>query len=416
MTELITRCPKCHTSFRVNEDHLKTARGAVRCGSCLNIFNAKEHLLKPQALAEESKKTSNHAAVASKNSKQDEEDILISDDMPIDDEDLQPKQSQGEDLLESNVFIAKTASKSEINLFERRIKDAEEHDKDNTQADESWALSLLEDDNSEEPSTNSSFSITEKEEQEPDETEIEEEPFEEPDEQDEFTSMFQVLEEDNHEEQGLEPFPDESLEADDYEAEAGYETQNYASDFSDTSNTDFLESFEPDPLELHVKDKISLWNSSWLWLSLSLIAGLALVAQIAYFKFEDWGRQQPFRPYYAQLCQFLDCSLPVLQDLQQIKVDNMVVINHPQTPGMLLVDATIQNRANFDQYFPSLLLTFTDINNTLVSKLLFKPEDYVGGELAGKRLMPAKHPIHITLEITDPGEDALNYQISVVKP
>lgn len=45
MSDAITRCPKCTTSFRITEAHLKSAKGAVRCGSCLNIFNAKENLI-----------------------------------------------------------------------------------------------------------------------------------------------------------------------------------------------------------------------------------------------------------------------------------------------------------------------------------------------------------------------------------
>jgi predicted Zn finger-like uncharacterized protein len=36
----ITECPHCGTSFRVTEQHLRAAKGSVRCGSCLQIFNA----------------------------------------------------------------------------------------------------------------------------------------------------------------------------------------------------------------------------------------------------------------------------------------------------------------------------------------------------------------------------------------
>lgn len=45
MAEHVTRCPHCQTSFRLRDQHLDAAGGKVRCGSCLQIFNAKEHLL-----------------------------------------------------------------------------------------------------------------------------------------------------------------------------------------------------------------------------------------------------------------------------------------------------------------------------------------------------------------------------------
>lgn len=43
MSKMVTRCPQCQTSFRVTEEHLKIANGAVRCGSCLHVFQAREH-------------------------------------------------------------------------------------------------------------------------------------------------------------------------------------------------------------------------------------------------------------------------------------------------------------------------------------------------------------------------------------
>jgi predicted Zn finger-like uncharacterized protein len=44
---LATRCPHCHTTFRVAHDQLKLRAGLVRCGACKEIFNGIEHLLRP---------------------------------------------------------------------------------------------------------------------------------------------------------------------------------------------------------------------------------------------------------------------------------------------------------------------------------------------------------------------------------
>ena len=41
----LTRCPNCHTAFRVTEAHLSRANGTVRCGECMHIFNARSHFL-----------------------------------------------------------------------------------------------------------------------------------------------------------------------------------------------------------------------------------------------------------------------------------------------------------------------------------------------------------------------------------
>jgi predicted Zn finger-like uncharacterized protein len=41
---LATRCPACHTTFRVVQDQLKASEGWVRCGRCDEAFNAIEGL------------------------------------------------------------------------------------------------------------------------------------------------------------------------------------------------------------------------------------------------------------------------------------------------------------------------------------------------------------------------------------
>jgi predicted Zn finger-like uncharacterized protein len=40
---MITRCPNCHTRFKVTEGQLKLVEGQVRCGACLKVFSAPEH-------------------------------------------------------------------------------------------------------------------------------------------------------------------------------------------------------------------------------------------------------------------------------------------------------------------------------------------------------------------------------------
>ena len=40
MTIQTTKCPNCHTVFRVNDEQLEKAEGTVRCSQCSEIFNA----------------------------------------------------------------------------------------------------------------------------------------------------------------------------------------------------------------------------------------------------------------------------------------------------------------------------------------------------------------------------------------
>lgn len=44
----VTRCPYCKTSFHLGPLQLHAAGGKVRCGACLNVFDAKSHFLVEQ--------------------------------------------------------------------------------------------------------------------------------------------------------------------------------------------------------------------------------------------------------------------------------------------------------------------------------------------------------------------------------
>ncbi|MGA9664419.1 MAG: MJ0042-type zinc finger domain-containing protein, partial [Pseudomonas alloputida] len=47
----VTQCPHCQTSFRVTHHQLSVARGVVRCGHCLQVFNAAKQLLEQNRAA-----------------------------------------------------------------------------------------------------------------------------------------------------------------------------------------------------------------------------------------------------------------------------------------------------------------------------------------------------------------------------
>ena len=45
----ITMCPACQSSFHLNASGLTSIDGRVRCGACLTVFKAKDHLIEAGA-------------------------------------------------------------------------------------------------------------------------------------------------------------------------------------------------------------------------------------------------------------------------------------------------------------------------------------------------------------------------------
>ena len=149
---------------------------------------------------------------------------------------------------------------------------------------------------------------------------------------------------------------------------------------------------------------------------LNLLAATALAGQYVIYHYAELARQDQYRPWFEQICPTIGCSLPSKVDIDQIKSSNLVVRSHPEFSGALVVDAILYNRAPFSQPFPLLEMRFADLNGQLIASRRFKPSEYLAGELAGQAEMPPQTPIHIALDILDPGARAVNYSLNFHSP
>jgi len=177
-----------------------------------------------------------------------------------------------------------------------------------------------------------------------------------------------------------------------------------------------LQDLTDDPLQLDWQKRRSPWGRRFFWLVLILLAAGALVGQYVAYHFDELARQDQYRPWFQQLCPQIGCNVPSKVDIAKIKSSNLVVRSHPEFNGALVVDAIIYNRATFSQPFPLLELRFADLNGHLIASRRFKPAEYLSGDLEGMVEMPPQTPIHIALDILDPGAKAVNYSLSFHSP
>lgn len=154
----------------------------------------------------------------------------------------------------------------------------------------------------------------------------------------------------------------------------------------------------------------------WLWGTLCVLALLALPAQFIYYNFDALARDQHSRPLLENLCFLAQCELPARVDISRIRSANLLVRQHPEFPNALAIDVILYNRADFEQPFPVLQMHFTDAGGRNVASRRFRPEEYLSGELAGVRLMPPQTPIHVALDMLDPGPQASGYSLEFASP
>lgn len=405
----VTQCPHCQARFRVSHAQLSVARGVVRCGSCLQVFNAARQLLEqrasapaPQPPAAVEPPPEAPRAISQKQWTAEELDL---DNLDLDEElaklerrEIQHTQPVG-------------ADRRQHGADRRQKEDALSASRDTAKAEEEqWAASLFSeprDERAQAPHSDDEPQPSKPTPGKPKRTEPSMS-FEAAEPDDEPALHAGILDD--------EPDPPVIAETVEPEPLERPQAKRKRPRPEAGAHDDMLQDLEDDPLHLYSQKRSSGWGRRLFWGLLVLLAAAGLAGQYVAYQFDDLARQDAYRPWFQELCPKLGCTVPSRVDIAHIKSSNLVVRSHPEFAGALVVDAIIYNRATFSQPFPLLELRFADMNGNMIASRRFKPAEYLSGELAGVTEMPSQTPIHIALDILDPGNKAVNYSLSFHSP
>jgi len=170
-----------------------------------------------------------------------------------------------------------------------------------------------------------------------------------------------------------------------------------------------------DDHEFLLQDRRRLFTARSLkWLpGITLMIAVA-IGQVAFFKMSVYAQMTEYRPTYVLVCRYLGCEVPEYENHDELRTRELVIRSHPEEPEALLVDVLLLNSGPFSQTFPGLRLQFYDVHGEVVASRVFRASEYLGGEMRGFKLMPAETEVRLSLEMIDPGTDALGYQMEVV--
>ncbi|MFJ2484420.1 DUF3426 domain-containing protein [Pseudomonas sp. NPDC087598] len=419
----VTQCPHCQTSFRVSHAQLSVARGVVRCGSCLQVFNAAKQLLEQHAGKDavtpvapaiveptpaapppvvESPTVVEPPAPRAISQKQWSASELDLDSLDLDEELARLEQREIQPTTE----------------FGRPREESLSARRDSPEADETeWRDSLFsarDDEHLPEPEEETEEQIVEPE---PATTARTEPSLSlEPVDLDDEPAIPQLRLHDPIDPNARRERFSASDDVDEDDLPLIEPSRKKRERAEPGVRAEVLQDLTDDPLQLDWQKRRSPWGRRLLWLLLVLIAAGGLAAQYIAYHFDELARQDQYRPWFQQVCPQIGCTVPSKVDIARIKSSNLVVRSHPEFSGALVVDAIIYNRATFSQPFPLLELRFADLNGHLIASRRFKPGEYLSGDLEGLAEMPPQTPIHIALDILDPGPKAVNYSLSFHSP
>lgn len=407
----VTQCPHCQTSFRVSHNQLSVARGVVRCGACLQVFNAARQLLEqstgqqqpaapePAPAAPERRATPISLREWSANELDLDKLDLDGELARLEQREIQPAKAFRDQPGREESF---SASRDEA-LDEWHDQPFGTHADEEELHEDAPAPPIIERDPpldeapaAAEARTEPSLTLAPIEASEPGIGALH------ADDDVPASQRLSALDADDED--------DEPREAPVRQGKQKHERSE--PNLRDAPLLDLVD----DPLQLDWQKRRTPWGKRLLWLALTLVAAAALAGQYVWYHFDELARQDQYRPWFQQLCPSVGCTVPSKVDIDKIKSSNLVVRSHPDFNGALVVDAIIYNRAAFSQPFPLLELRFADLNGHLIASRRFKPGEYLSGELAGQDEMPPQTPIHISLDILDPGPKAVNYSLSFRSP
>lgn len=357
---LVTECPSCRTRFRASEVQLQKARGRVRCGACLTVFNGIHHLV-----------------LASDRDAPDPEQAQQALDALLDELSAPPQAAQTEQAQAAPETPPATEAQADLPAAGRSRRTAESKPRRR-------------------PAIFAGLEVA-PEPQSPEEEAPEEEA---PEEEAPVAEVSGSENEQSASQDGDDPYAFQVLD------EATTEAREAESEKAP------LPAPQQDDVAAAPRDSVVFGEPRirrpLVWLG--IVAGLILLAgQVLWYQFDDWVEDPLWRAVYAPLCAVLGCQLPQQRDTSLLKTRNLAVRSDPQQPGVLLVNTVLVNEAEFAQPFPTLELRFTTLRGLLVAGRRFEPEEYLAGDAEGLELIPPRTPVQIELSIDDPGPDAVNY-------
>ena len=130
------------------------------------------------------------------------------------------------------------------------------------------------------------------------------------------------------------------------------------------------------------------------------VAGMSVVIlmQALYFFRVEFAAHLPgIRPALLGYCELLDCTIPLPQKLDQLRIESSAMESAPGQAGIVTLHAILRNRAAFAQTYPDLVLTLTNPYDEALARRIFSPAEYLEPGQQERQGMPPNDETAIEL-------------------
>jgi predicted Zn finger-like uncharacterized protein len=155
----------------------------------------------------------------------------------------------------------------------------------------------------------------------------------------------------------------------------------------------------------------------WPWLLGALPLLALLLAQAAYHYRSAIVLLWPeAKPYAVALCATLGCELPLPRRVELMSIEASDLQADITNPNVMVLLATLKNRAIFNQQYPVLELTLTDAQDQPLVRRVLAPQDYIGKSVNAQAGFAANTEIAIKVFIESSQVKATGYRLYLFYP
>lgn len=122
------------------------------------------------------------------------------------------------------------------------------------------------------------------------------------------------------------------------------------------------------------------WRRAALYAAAILLLAVLLALQaVLHYRDSVAARWPAAKPLLARMCEPLGCVVRPLRNIAGLSIDASDLQSDPAHKGLLILTATLRNRAPVALAYPDLELTLTDSGDRVVVRRALTPADYAGG-------------------------------------
>ncbi len=195
-------------------------------------------------------------------------------------------------------------------------------------------------------------------------------------------------------------------------ASATDDSRKDAFDFFDEEANESLSHVVPEQYKEAYTSNSSAFISNLLWGAGVLLLTATLFIEYTWFNRDQLNQNPQLQAWSDKLCQQIECKNITLRSPKKIELIARNVYSHPNEKNALMINITMKNNADFAQPYPIMQISFSDVRGGNVAARRFLPGEYLPAEIrqSGSQLLESDTNMTFTMEIRDPGKQAMTYE------